>query len=254
MNEQKAYTTAQQVDIVYYTDPLCCWSWAMEPAWRKLQYEFDGHLAVRYCMGGLLPGWQNFHDTLHSISRPIQMGPVWMEAGYKSGMPVNTTIWIKDPPASSYLSCIAVKCAELQSEEAGALYLRQLREAIMLQGKNIAVLSTLLEIATLFAEQYPDLLNIHRFKKDIIGGAGKEAFQKDLQEVQYHSITRFPTLIFRQAGKPSLITMGNQPYPALRNTLLKIAPGLEPVRHSIDPDEYARFWRSLTPRELEEVR
>lgn len=243
-----------QVEIVYYTDPLCCWSWAMEPAWRKLQYEYASSLSVRYCMGGLLPGWQHFHDTLYSISRPIQMGPVWMEAGHKSGMPVNTQIWINNPPASSYLACIAVKCAALQSAEAGARYLRLLREAIMLQGKNIAVLSVLIDIATTFSTQNPGLLNIHRFKKDIIGGMGKEAFQKDLQEVQYHSITRFPTLIFRQPGSPSLITTGNQPYIVLKNTLLKIAPDLKPVNEQIDLGHYTRFWETVMPRELEEVR
>jgi putative protein-disulfide isomerase len=253
MNKQMD-PSRQQVEIVYYTDPLCCWSWAMEPAWRKLQYEFAGHLAVRYCMGGLLPGWQNFHDTLYSISRPIQMGPVWMEAGHRSGMPVNTQVWIKDPPASSYLACIAVKSADLQSAEAGARYLRQLREAIMLEGRNIAVLSVLLDIAAKFSELYPELLNIHRFKKDIIGGMGKEAFQKDLQEVQYNSITRFPALIFRQPGQPSLITTGNQPYIVLRNTLLKLAPGLEPAQREFDTDQYTRFWKTLMPRELEEVR
>ena len=25
------------LSIEYYTDPLCCWSWAFEPQWRRLR-------------------------------------------------------------------------------------------------------------------------------------------------------------------------------------------------------------------------
>src|SRR4051812_38967292 len=130
--------TADPVEIVYYTDPLCCWSWAMEPQWRKLRYQFRHHLKWRYCMGGLLPSWSHFTDGVNSVSRPAQMGPIWMEASHISGMPINNHIWINDPPASSYLSCIAVKCVALQAPELEDWYLRLLREAVMLHGKNIA--------------------------------------------------------------------------------------------------------------------
>ena len=139
---------ADVVEIVYYTDPLCCWSWAIEPQWRRLQYEYRGHLQLRYCMGGLLPSWKHFSDAANSVSRPAQMGPIWMEATHISGMPIQNTIWITNPPASSYLACIAVKCAGLQSAEAEAQYLRLLREAVMLKGENIDKQSVLIKIAS----------------------------------------------------------------------------------------------------------
>src|SRR5437764_14406622 len=101
----------------------------------------------RYCMGGLLPGWKNFYAPGNSVSRRAQMGPVWMEAGHMSGMPIDTGIWMKDPPVSSYLACIAVKCAGLQSKEAEERYLRCLREALLVYGRNISFASTLTEIA-----------------------------------------------------------------------------------------------------------
>src|SRR5688572_2904993 len=127
-----------RIDITYYTDPLCCWSWALEPQWRKLLYEFNGLISWRYCMTGMIPSWDQYNDAMHSVSRPIQMGPVWMHASQLSGMPMNSRIWMENPPASSYPACIAFKCAEMQSEGAGDRYLRLLREAIMLDGKNIA--------------------------------------------------------------------------------------------------------------------
>src|SRR4051794_10923157 len=80
---------ADRVEISYYTDPLCCWSWAFEPQWRKLKFEYEGKISWRYCMSGLIPSWNDYNDPMHSVSRPIQMGPVWMHAMELSGMPMH---------------------------------------------------------------------------------------------------------------------------------------------------------------------
>lgn len=100
---------ADRVEITFYTDPLCCWSWAFEPQWRKLQYQFRDEIVFRYIMTGMLPSWKNYSDPFYSVSRPQQMGPVWLEASSSSGMIINSKIWVNDPPASSYPACIAVK-------------------------------------------------------------------------------------------------------------------------------------------------
>src|SRR4051812_2644561 len=103
------------LNITYYTDPLCCWSWAFEPQWRRLLFEYGEQITFQLKMGGLIPAWNAYHDATNHVSRPIQMGPVWMHASQLSGMPMNTRIWMENPPASSYPACIAVCCAGLQS-------------------------------------------------------------------------------------------------------------------------------------------
>ena len=57
INIQNKEHQADRVEITFYTDPLCCWSWAFEPQWRRLQYEFQDRIIYRYVMSGLLPGW-----------------------------------------------------------------------------------------------------------------------------------------------------------------------------------------------------
>src|SRR5579885_885506 len=126
-------SSPDQVAITYFTDPLCCWSWAMEPQWRRLRYEFGDRVRCRVRMGGLLADWQSFHDPITAVSRPGQMGPHWFAAARASGMPIDERVWMEDPPASSYPACLAVKAAELQGGTAGARYLRRLREAVMLE-------------------------------------------------------------------------------------------------------------------------
>lgn len=208
-----------KINIIYYTDPLCCWSWAFERHWRRFLKEWKGKVAWQYCMGGLLPDWKNYNDAINSVTRPAQMGPVWMHAGKVANVTINHRIWMDDPPASSYPACIAVKCAELQSKVAGDRYLAFLRQACMLQGLNIAKKEVLIKVATDMVTEFPGLMDIARFKKDITDARGLEAFRKDLQQAQYHRINRFPSLVIRKDEQPAVLLTGYIPYEVLENTL-----------------------------------
>ena len=154
MAEQKS-NIKSGLEITYYTDPLCCWSWGFEPQWRRLLYELNDKIRYRYCMGGLLPKWKNYNDNLNSVTRPIQMGPVWMHAKEISGMPMDYNIWMRDPPSSSYPACLAVKCASIQSLRAEEKYLRMVREELMINGKNISNRAVLFEIAEKVEKEIP---------------------------------------------------------------------------------------------------
>lgn len=245
---------ADRVEITFYTDPLCCWSWAFEPQWRRLQYEFQDTVTCRYVMAGLLPGWKNFNDPLYSVTRPMQMGPVWHEAGVTSGMNIYDRIWIEDPPASSYPACIAVKCAQLQSQKAGVKYLRMVREAVMLQGKNIAKQDVLIAVAELLSNNFSGLLDIEKFQQDLAGNDnGIEAFRTDLNEVQNRNITRFPTLIMRSHNKPSIIITGYRPYPVLLDAIRQVASENTVILKPDSKEDYIKYWGNITEREIDEV-
>lgn len=198
------------IDIVYYTDPLCCWSWAFEPQLARLQKEWPGKINWRYCMGGLLPFWGHYIDNYNSIQRPAQMGPLWMHASETMGVPIAHRIWVEDPPASSYPACIAVKCAEMQSAETGRLYLHFVRKAVMLYGLNIARYNVLLEVAQGVAGINRSF-SLVQFEEDMQNDRGQEAFRKDLQEVKYRGINRFPTLIIKQPDSPGIVVTGFRP-------------------------------------------
>ena len=249
-DEQKR---ADRVEITFYTDPLCCWSWAFEPMWRRLQYQFRDQIYFKYVMTGLLPSWKNYSDPLYSVSRPQQMGPVWLEVSESTGMPTQSKIWVEDPPSSSYPACIAFKSMQLQSEAAAIKYLRMMREALMLHGKNIAKQAVLIEIAESLISKYPTLLSLQRFVSDLTDSAGLEAFRLDWQETQNRNITRTPTLIMRAHGKQAIMITGYRPYAALLEAIKQISPLIEPTVKAIDLDDYKRFWGNLTDREIREI-
>lgn len=242
-----------QLEITYFTDPLCCWSWGFEPQWRKLRYEFMGQVSWNYCMAGLLPDWKNFNDVENSVTRPLQMGPVWMHASQLSGMPINTRIWMEDPPASSYPACIAVKCAALQSAEAGEIYLRKAREAIMIHGQNIARIEVLENIAKEIASQ-PGVLNLERFTADMYNDVGLNAFTKDMEQVRLSGINRYPSLLIRYTGAKSILVTGYRPYNVLLDAIRQIAPDLQKTQTASQMPGYQQFWgESMTDTELKEA-
>jgi predicted DsbA family dithiol-disulfide isomerase len=198
------------IDIVYYTDPLCCWSWGMEPQLTRLEKEWPGAINWRYCMGGLLPAWNHYIDNYNNVQRPAQMGPLWMLASKEMEVPIAHRIWVEDPPATSYAACIAVKCAELQSAEAGKLYLHFVRKAVMLYGLNIARHEVLMQVADCLAGINKQF-SLVQFEKDMRNDRGLEAFRKDLQEVKYRGINRFPALLVKQAALPGILITGFKP-------------------------------------------
>ena len=96
------------VHTYYYTDPACPWSWALEPALRKLSHEFAGSLEITYVMCGMA---REFGD-------PIALVAEMLEAGDRSGMPVDPRLWLAAPPRSSHPACLAVKAAAEQGDPA----------------------------------------------------------------------------------------------------------------------------------------
>ncbi len=194
----------------------------------------------------VLHGWintrvENFTDPVHSISRPAQMGPLWMEAAHLSGMPIQNKIWAFDAPASSYPACIAVKCAQQQSHAAGEYYLRKLREAVMIDGKNIANQNILIHLAEELSANFPSVLNVQQFIADIKNDAGIEKLREDLDEVRAKNIKRFPSLVFRRHGHEPLILQGYRPFVVWQDLMTKLAPDIKRKEIS-DAEAYRSYW------------
>lgn len=253
MNKQSKRDTEDRIAIEYYTDPLCCWSWALEPQWRRLRYAYNGQVKWRYRMGGLIPNWNHYNDPMNNVSRPIQMGPVWMEAKHLSGMPMDSLLWHNNPPESSYPACLAVKCAARQSPDAAELYLRKTREAVMINGRNIGKQEILIEIGNVLGKEAPEIFDAKRFISDLRQNAGLEGFREDMQKALYHKISRFPTLTISKGNEPGVMIVGYRPYDALVTALEQVAPGIKPTHAQATAEEYEAFWGKVLPREMEEV-
>lgn len=205
----------EQINITFYTDPICCWSWVLEKPLTRIVEENSGNVSVRYVIYPMITTWDSYHDPLNAVTTPVQMGPVWMHASAISGVPLNDRIWTLDPPSSSVPAALAVKCAYLQTDAAGKLYLDAVREAMMTDGRNVAKRDVLLDIAKAVEQDHPDVFNAEMFFHQLGGPLPLAALRKDMDETSINKIGRFPTLIIRSAAGKGVLISGYRPYDVL---------------------------------------
>lgn len=254
------------VQVRFYTDPACPWSWVAEPALRRLLWEFDGQLEFVWVMGGLA---RSYGREYRDEEGRIGAGPAchadlishWLRVAAEGGMPNDPRIWTESPLSSTYPACQAVKAAAEQGWEAGYRYLRRLREGIMFERRKLDHADALLAAAG------PAGIDRARFEIDLSSHAITEAFGADLDEVRNppdeareagavrrtegNERIRFPSALFIGEGSSRHGVWGMaKSHPALRDAAL--AAGARQVNQgALEPlDAIRRFGRCAT-RELE---
>jgi putative protein-disulfide isomerase len=208
----------------------------------------------RYRMGGLIADWRSYEDPLNDIRNPAQMGPQWFQIQELSGMPLDDRLWHIDPPASSYPACVAVKAAGRQGKAAEESLLRRLREAAMIERRNIGRWDTLYAAAQQTAND--GLLDLNRFSDDYKAAATMETFRQDLRDAAYYGIGRFPTLILQRNDGRGIVLVGYRPYEALHAAMEHLVPGVTRQQAATPQDlaiAYVTYWRRVIARELVEI-
>src|SRR3954454_693763 len=253
------------VQVRFYTDPVCPWSWAAEPALRRLMWEFDDELEFTWVMGGLA---RRYGREYRDEEGRIRQGPDCcadlishgLEVAADGLMRTDPRIWTESPLTSTYPACQAVKAACEQGWEAGYRYLRRVREGIMFERQKLDHAESLKALAG------PAHLDRQRFEIDLFSEAITEAFGADLEEVRNPpDEAREANAVRRTEGKerisfPSAVFVGEKSrhgawaiarsHPALRDVAL--AAGARQVNEGpLAPLEaIQRFGRCAT-RELE---
>lgn len=155
------------VHTCYFTDPACPWSWALEPAVRRLSHDYGQGLSITYVMAGLAREFGAAGELVRES----------LEAGADSGMPVDPRLWFEGAPKSSYPACIAVKAASEQGR--ADTYLRRLREGFLCRRRKLDGADALIEEARVSGG-----LDLDRFRIDLGSHATLEAFGADLDRAR----------------------------------------------------------------------
>ena len=196
---------------------------------KRMQVEFGASVAITYVMGGLA----------REITDPVGAARAWLEAGERSGMPVDPRLWLDGPPASTYPACLAVEASSEQGDPAP--YLRRLREGFALRGRKLDTTEALVEEA----RRTPGL-DVERFRIDLASNAIVELFGNDLERLRANALS-VPALELGDVVLEGFVT-----YDELRAAAL--AAGAEPDGAAPPPVEDAlRRFGSLTVAEVAAV-
>ena len=255
------------VEVRYYSDPACTWSWAAEPALRRLMFEFEGELSFVWAMGGLA---RHFGSAYRDSEAAIGSGPDcfadlmshWLNVAGRTGMPCDPRLWTEAPISSTFPACIAVEAAAEQGWEAASRYLRRVREGLLCFRRPLD------QRRALIAEAGPAGLDVAGFEAALDSGRAEAAFEAHQEEVREvpaeareagrTSVTEgrerlsFPSAVFIGADGERHGVWGFQPASAYRAAAL--AAGARQVAEGALPilDAAARFGRLAEPeiREL----
>ena len=236
-------STKKSIKVIYFTDPICSSCWGVEPQLRRLILEYGNDIEIEYRMGGLLPDW-NYNSG--GISKPSDVANHWDEVSVYYDMPIDGDVWLEDPLHSSYPPSIAFKAAQIQDNKKAILFLRELREMVFLQKKNITKWEHL-ELAAKMAG-----LNIYNFKTDYEQNA-KVLFEEDLKLGKELGVRGFPTLFFLNNTGNQEMVYGSKPYAFYEAAILKLNSNIKKSEYSKNWETLFSKYHSLTAKEFSEL-
>jgi len=246
-NEPATQGVERPVKILYATDPICSHCWAMEPAWRKFLYHYGEHIEAGHRYGGLLPRWEGFADMGAGIGQPADVAPHWDEVVERYGQPIDSSVWYRDPLASSYPASVALHAVRRIAPELEEAYLRRIREMLFLEAKNIA------RADVLGAAAVDVGLDREQFGREFESAEPWEGFVKEMEELRTLPVRGFPTLIVAgPAVAEPRVMRGTQPFFRMERALDAVMGGLPP-RRSVEVEVVLAEYGSGTTREFSEV-
>jgi putative protein-disulfide isomerase len=255
------------VEVRYYTDPACSWSWGTEPELRRLMWEFGGELRFVWVMGGLARQYgPDYRDEESGVGSGVDcfadLIAHWLDVTAETGMPIDPRLWSKSPISSTYPSCQAVKAAAEQGPDPAYRYLRRLREGLLMERKKLD------HAEALIGEAGPAGLDVERFRVDLSSHAITEAFAADLDEVrdppdearaagrvkrtERHDRVSFPSALFVGENGSRQGVWGRRPYEVYRGAALEAGAAVADDGRPEPLAAVERFGRCAT-RELEEL-
>ena len=188
--ETFTFRPTKKVDLYYVTDPICSHCWALEPTLRRFLDGYGRHLEVRTVMGGLLPAWNGFADRANGIGRPADVAGHWREVGEASRMPIDGSVWRRDPLASSYPPSRVYLVLRERDPELAQRFLRAAREAVFAFDRNIADAGVLTELVDGLG------LDGAAVVAEASSEAGERLLERDISLARDLGVRGFPTLVF----------------------------------------------------------
>ena len=231
-------TLVAVVELLAFTDPLCPWAWAAEPALRRTLARYD--VRVRRVMVG-------FAREIDA-ARAQRLAVSVLNAAAESGQPVDARLWLRDAPASSHPACIAVKAVAEQGDP--GRYMRRVQEAVFAEGRRMDRAEALLDAARECGDLDLDRLRIAFGSHGVI-----EAFGSDLERSKAVPQTAFEPGTDRVSVPTIAIgdhwAVDSWQWPEWEAVLQ--AAGLEPARDAPGIEAALRHFGTMTTPEVAAV-
>ncbi|MFQ5918947.1 MAG: methyltransferase domain-containing protein [Thermoplasmata archaeon] len=235
--------TSPPVRITHFADPLCWWSWGLEPVLRRLKEVYGNNLEIVYRMGGV---FDDIDDWRGHYGVDEESTVTWVrESVGITGNPVDPDYYRKAGCTTTYPACLAFKAAEAQDPHKAERYFRRQMEAFQVEARG----TTEGELVRL-AEEVG--LDGKRLVTDLYGPEIRAAFLKDKEAMRTEKVSFLSFLIEADGQR----TVQGEAFTAMpyEEEIDRMVPGL-PKRAPADILEYLETVEGhlITAREVAEV-
>ncbi len=246
----------KDIIITNFTDPICVWCWASEPAFRALETHFPNQIEFRYITGGLVENIDDFSDPDNDIDAGSegandQIVSHWIESADQHGMPVKAegfNLFSKEYP-SSYPQNIAYKAAQMVNPQMADAFLRRLREATFTEGKVTSKVEVQIELAKEVG------LDIEKFTEAINSGEAMKKFKADLAITASTGVNVFPTFLIKTAQARQVLVRSFNTYEDFVEIISHLTDGsLKPIEVKPTYEGLEELMKNHPKLALEEVR
>ncbi len=201
------------IRIDYYTDPLCSWCYAAEPTLDNIKHHFNDIIEIQY---KTFPIFEDVREVMHDPARLWTIADRYKIVSKKTGVYINNQVWYHDPPQSAWPACYAIKAAQLQGGIMADRYIKQLRVAVMLEGKNIAREEIQIAIAGKSG------LNIRQFENDLCDPKRHDDVLADINDAHKENVESRPHFILTNTQGDKVAIAGPRNFSLFKEAVLAI--------------------------------
>lgn len=196
------------MDIKIYSDAACTWSFGEEKILRAIDYIYLGKVKFTNVMGGLFSDYRDLLPINMKDQDSTEMANKILFEMWKTGENFHHMPMMKKAPellseekSSVYPIDIGFVAARLTDEKRANEYLRALREATILYGRNTMEKEVQIEIAEELG------FDLESYKDNLYNYANEE-FLEDRMDAFDHRFTLFPNFIYKNSENREVLAKG----------------------------------------------
>ncbi|MHB1757692.1 MAG: DsbA family oxidoreductase [Leptospirillum sp.] len=190
----EAFNPEKLIDVQWYTDPLCSWSFAAEKAMGDFRNKMGNRIIFHHRM---LPLYQLLDTFLaaHEMKTPADFASKIRKASKATGVEMTTTPWEKGivPKDGSILSKWALAALSIDPVK-GDQYLHHLRRAFFVEGRDLTKTGSLRDLGGKVGLD-PEML-----EKLSSGEMIRQQLESDIKKGAEEGVSVRPTLVMVNSG------------------------------------------------------
>lgn len=228
-----------EVRLTLLTDPWSVWCWGWEPVRRTVEHRLPD-VEFTPLVGGMFPELPDPEEVGFDIER------FFGNVHRTTGMPVRADATQDPRPGSTYPACHHVHAVRLLDPGRERAYLRALREAVYLDGRNVSEPG----IAASVADDVG--VDPEAFLEALDSGEPEREFQERLGTLHEQDLHSYPTFLV-SAGEQTAQAEGFQALPAVLTLLERVTGRTWDLAEPPAPKDVLSPDERVATREVAEV-